>query len=95
MPSPEAAPLPSWSTRRRQPLRVGVPKGPIPFFGDKDYEALYHAAIDRLAALGAGIVPIDFTPFAKAASMLYAGPWVAERLVAIGDLADAEPRGDP
>jgi allophanate hydrolase len=73
------------------PLRVGVPKGPIPFFGDKDYEALYHAALDRLAALGAGIVPIDFTPFAKAASMLYAGPWVAERLIAIGDLATRNP----
>ena len=47
------------------PLRVGVPIGPIPFFGDKDYEALYHASIDRLAALGAVIVPIDFTPFAR------------------------------
>ena len=74
------------------PLRVGVPEGPIPFFGDKDYEALYHASIDRLAALGAGIVPIDFTPFARAASMLYAGPSVAERLVAIGDLATQNPQ---
>ena len=73
------------------PLRVGVPNGPIPFFGDKDYEALYHASIDRLAALGAVIVPIDFTPFARAASMLYAGPWVAERLLAIGDLATRNP----
>ena len=74
------------------PLRVGVPKGPIQFFGDKDYEALYHASIDRLAALGASIVPIDYAPFAKAASMLYAGPWVAERLVAIGDLATRNPQ---
>jgi allophanate hydrolase len=73
------------------PLRVGIPEGPIPFFGDKDYKALYHASIDRLAALGAGIVPIDYTPFAKAAAMLYAGPWVAERLVALGDLAIRNP----
>ena len=73
------------------PLSVGVPIGPIPFFGDKDYEALYHASIDRLAALGAVIVPIDFTPFARAASMLYAGPWVAERLLAVGDLAARNP----
>jgi len=72
-------------------LRVGVPIGPIPFFGDKDYEALYHASIDRLAALGAVIVPIDFTPFARAAEMLYAGPWVAERLLAVGDLAARNP----
>ena len=70
-----------------QPLRVGVPNGPIPFFGDKDYESLYHAAIARLAALGARIVPVDYMPFAKAAAMLYGGPWVAERLAAIGDLA--------
>jgi allophanate hydrolase len=75
-----------------EPLRVGVPQGPIQFFGDKDYESLYHAAIDRLAALGAGIVPVDYAPFAKAAAMLYAGPWVAERLAAIGDLAERNPQ---
>lgn len=74
------------------PLRVGVPKEPIPFFGDKHYEALYHASIDRLAALGTGIVPVDYAPFARAASMLYGGPWVAERLVAIGDLATRNPQ---
>ena len=30
--------------------RVGIPNGAIPFFGDKDYEQLYRATIDRLAA---------------------------------------------
>jgi allophanate hydrolase len=75
-----------------EPLRVGVPNGLIPFFGDNDYESLYHAAIDRLAGLGAEIVPIDYAPFAKAASMLYAGPWVAERLIAVGDLATRNPQ---
>ena len=74
-----------------QPLRVGVPNGPIPFFGDKDYESLYHAAIARLAARGARIVPVDYMPFAKAAAMLYGGPWVAERLAAISDLATRNP----
>ena len=75
-----------------EPLRVGVPNGPIPFFGDKDYESLYHAAIGRLAALGARIVPVDYAPFAKAAAMLYGGPWVAERLAAVGDLATRNPQ---
>jgi allophanate hydrolase len=75
-----------------EPLRVGVPKGPIPFFGDKDYESLYHAAVGRLAALGVRIVPIDYAPFARAAEMLYVGPWVAERLAAIGDLATRNPQ---
>ncbi|ODS02764.1 hypothetical protein AUC71_13545 [Methyloceanibacter marginalis] len=38
------------------PLRVGVPEGPLPFFGDTAYESLYRAAIDRVASLGAEIV---------------------------------------
>jgi allophanate hydrolase len=70
------------------PLRVGVPSGSIPFFGDQDFEALYRTSIERMAALGAEIVPIDYVPFAKAATMLYAGPWVAERLAAVGDLVE-------
>jgi allophanate hydrolase len=74
-----------------KPLRVGIPKGDIPFFGDTDYASLYRAAIDRMVRLGATIVPVDFTPFEKAAAMLYAGPWVAERLVAAGPLAERKP----
>lgn len=74
-----------------EPLRVGIPNREISFFGDTEYQTLYHAAIDRLAALGADIVPIDYAPFEKAAAMLYAGPWVAERLAAVGDLAERNP----
>ena len=73
------------------PLRIGVPSGAMPFFGDRDYEALYRASIERMAALGARIVPIDYAPFEKAAAMLYAGPWVAERLAAVGDLLEQSP----
>jgi allophanate hydrolase len=72
-------------------LRVGVPQGEMPFFGDDEYAFLYRAAIDRMAGLGAELIPVDYTPFAKAASMLYAGPWVAERLLAIGDLGWRNP----
>ena len=72
-------------------LKVGIPQGAIPFFGDADYERLYRAAVDRLAALGAEIVPIDDTPFAKVAAMLYGGPWVAERLAAVEELATRNP----
>jgi len=72
-------------------IRLGIPQGAIPFFGDKDYEQLYRASIERLAGLGAEIVAIDYAPFAKTAAMLYAGPWVAERLAAVGDLAARNP----
>jgi allophanate hydrolase len=74
-----------------QPLRVGVPNREISFFGDTEYQTLYHAAIDRLTALGGHIVPIDCAPFEQAAALLYAGPWVAERLIAAGDLAERNP----
>jgi allophanate hydrolase len=74
-----------------QRLRVGIPQGDIPFFGDTQYESLYRATVGRIATLGAEIIPIDYGPFAQAASMLYAGPWVAERLAAIGDLINQNP----
>lgn len=63
--------------------RVGVPVGKLAFFGDIEAERLYQACIERVEALGAEIVPIDFGPFRDAATLLYAGPWVAERLAAI------------
>ncbi len=47
--------------------------------------------MERCEKLGAEIVPIDFSAFEQAAAMLYAGPWVAERLLAIAELADRKP----
>ena len=78
-------------------LRVGVPRPEQrEFFGDAASAALYEAAIARAAELGAEIVEIDFTPFAKTAQLLYAGPWVAERAAAVGDfVAEAHPGLDP
>jgi allophanate hydrolase len=73
------------------PLKVGVPQEAIPFFGDRAYERLYRAAVDRMQALGAAMVPVDYAPFAKAAAMLYGGPWVTERLAAVGELASRNP----
>ncbi len=36
-----------------------------------------------LESLGGKKVEIDYAPFRAAAELLYAGPWVAERLAAI------------
>lgn len=75
------------ATTRPKPLRIGIPGRVLEFFGDRDYERLYREAVARASTLGANIVEIDFTPFRDAASLLYAGPWVAERLAAIEDFA--------
>ncbi|QEL21629.1 allophanate hydrolase [Bosea sp. F3-2] len=73
-------------------IRIGVP-GPAErdFAGDGLSEASYEAALDRAAALGAEIVPLDFAPFYEAARLLYDGPWVAERWLAIRDLFERAP----
>ena len=42
--------------------------------------------------LGAQRVEIDFSPFLKAALLLYEGPWVAERYVAIREFIDQHPQ---
>lgn len=72
-------------------LRIGVPAGGLAFFGDGEAERLYRASIDRLAEGGAEIVAIDLAPFRRAASLLYQGPWVAERLAAIRAFACERP----
>ncbi|TCR69556.1 allophanate hydrolase [Rhizobium sp. BK376] len=67
-------------------LRIGVLDGAErEFFGDGNVEALYDQAIEQARALGATIVPFDYAPFREAASLLYDGPWVAERLAAVED----------
>lgn len=65
-------------------LRIGVLAGAErEFFGDAEVEKLYDNAIAQAASLGAQIIPFDYAPFREAASLLYDGPWVAERLAAI------------
>lgn len=72
-----AKPLPSTP-------RVGVLRAADrQFYGDDANAALYEAAVRRLAGLGATAVPFDYAPFLETALLLYAGPWVAERLAAV------------
>ncbi|MUG95022.1 allophanate hydrolase [Scytonema sp. UIC 10036] len=69
----------------------GVPKpNQLKFFGDTAAAELYEQAIQRLEAMGAKRVEIDFQPFCQAADLLYSGPWVAERLAAIQPFFDSQ-----
>jgi len=74
------------------PFRFGVPRPQdLAFFGNDAAHGLFEASIERLKALGGTAVEIDLTPFLEAARLLYEGPWVAERYVAIKDFIDAQP----
>ncbi|MDO8795009.1 MAG: allophanate hydrolase [Vicinamibacterales bacterium] len=70
-------------------FRFGVPRpGQLAFFDDPDTPGLFARAIERLTAIGGTAVEVDCAPFLEAASLLYAGPWVAERTAAIGEFLD-------
>jgi allophanate hydrolase len=72
------------------PIRFGKPRGDqLEFFGNEEARRLYDEACQRLAALGGEQIEFDYEPFLKAASLLYAGPWVAERYSAIGEFLES------
>ncbi len=64
--------------------RLGIPASPN-WFGDTESEAAWKSSLDNIAALGAELIPIDFTPMFALAQLLYGGPWVAERYAAIAE----------
>lgn len=70
----------------------GVPQADqLSFFGNSEAERLYKAAISRLEELGGEAVEVDLQPFLDAALLLYEGPWVAERYVAIEEIITERP----
>src|SRR4029079_3191574 len=72
--------------------RIGVPRASqLEFFGNQDAQKLFEGAGAKLAQLGAKTVEIDFAPFLATARLLYEGPWVAERYVAIREFIDRKP----
>ena len=63
----------------------------LEFFGDTAYQTLFHAAIVRLETLGGTRVEINFEPFLQTAKLLYEGPWIAERYLAIKERIERAP----
>lgn len=73
-------------------LKIGVPHpADRDFDGDASAERSFAIAIERVRSLGAEIVPLDMAPFYAVARLLYEGPWVAERWLAIRELLERDP----
>ncbi len=73
-------------------MRVAVPRpADLVFFGDRRAELAFAAALRLLADLGVGIVEIDLAPFTETVALLYEGPWLAERIAAVGDFLAQRP----
>ena len=70
--------------------RIAIP-AVLEFYGDALAEQAFHRTLERLRqAPGCTIVTVDYTPFRDAAQLLYQGPWVAERLAAVGNFFDQQ-----
>jgi allophanate hydrolase len=73
-----------------QTFRFGVPRAEdLEFFGNPEAPALFADATRRLEVMGGTAVPVDFAVFREAGTMMFDGPWVAERVAAIGDFVAA------
>lgn len=78
--------------KRADWLRCGVPAASqLEFFGNGEARALFQKGVARAKGMGAEIVEVDYSPFAKTAALLYEGPWVVERLQAAGRLFRENP----
>ena len=74
------------------PLKVGVIKPEqLKFFGDEGYQQAYTETLAKLAQEGFELVEFDYQPFDEAALLLYEGPWVSERFLAIENLMETNP----
>lgn len=73
-------------------LRIGVPRpADLDFDGDAAAQASFTEAVARAEALGASLVQVDMAPLYETAKLLYDGPWVAERYLAVQALLGRDP----
>jgi allophanate hydrolase len=73
-------------------FRFGVPTdATLQFFGDDAARMQFNAVVEALTTLGGEPVRFNYEPFRKVASLLYRGPWVAERLAALKDFPKDNP----
>ena len=64
----------------------------LEFCGDTGQETIFRGAVRQLEAMGGRRTPIDFRPFRSVGALLYEGPWLAERLAAVGDFLVEHPQ---
>ncbi len=86
---PAPTTVPAFNAHR---FRFGVPQSDqLAFFGNDEAAALFTQSVARMETLGGKPVTIDFEPFLSAARLLYEGPWVSERYLAIESFIEAQP----
>jgi allophanate hydrolase len=88
---PYARRTPSLSPAIGSHFRFGIPRpGQLHDLAPQD-AAFFSAAALRMQAVGGTAVEVDVSPLLEAASLLYGGPWVAERTAAVEALLESQP----
>lgn len=73
-------------------FRFGVPQpSQLAFFGDDSAAFQFECSRKALEAIGGIAVELDFEPLLQAARLLYQGPWIAERYLAMRSLIETKP----
>ncbi len=76
---------------RGRPSVLGVPApASLQFFGDEHAAEAWSRARARAERLADRIVEVDLAPFAEAATLLYDGPWLAERYAVLGEFLERD-----
>lgn len=66
-------------------------KSQLKFFGDNEAEELFFKTVKKFESLGGSVIEIDYELFNESANLLYSGPFVAERYIAIKELIERNP----
>lgn len=76
---------------KQLPKKICLAKNGVSFYGPfkSVYKKKWEEAVSRIKNLGIEVEYIDYTMFQKAASILYDGPWVAERWKDLGEFVDS------
>jgi allophanate hydrolase len=81
------------SSQIKEEFTFAIPKKEqLKFFGDEGAQDLFFKAVKNFEALGGKAVEIDYEPFNESANLLYSGPWVSERYIAIQDTITKTPQ---
>jgi allophanate hydrolase len=89
---PYSRKMPEGMPKHAESFRFAVPKpDQLKFFGDSEAEALFKKSVETFEEMGYTAVETDFSPLFEAANLLYSGPWVAERYVAVKEMVDTRP----
>jgi allophanate hydrolase len=89
---PYSRTMPDVQREAAEAFTFAIPqKEQLKFFGDDEAEALFVQAVEHFKAMGGSAVEIDFSPMLDAANLLYYGPWVAERYVAVKEMFETRP----